>query len=165
MRKCTLSCALAVLVLNAPNAKAGNFDSVYFGINVGSNRSTKSRPPSLPDKTTRYNGVVAGYNWDFQSFLLGVNGFLDSHDSSYTGKDSGVDVKLGVPEEDWLPYVKAGFANSQPGARLHLGLGAEYKFAASWSFYGEWMTDCKNSGTTKYENTNFLIGVNFYFGY
>jgi OOP family OmpA-OmpF porin len=135
---------LAVLLLGVANAKATEFDSWYLGINAGSNKSSAT---GLADKNTGYLGLAAGYNWDMRTFLLGVDGFVDTHGSSHTGQDAGVDVKLGLPLAAWLPYAK---------------LGVEYKFAPQWSVYGEWTTDKKSSGATDYKNNNLLIGVNYY---
>lgn len=161
MKRSTWKCALAVLLLGVANAKATDFDGGYLGINAGSNKSSAT---ALADKDTDYLGLAAGYNWDMQTFLLGVDAFVDNHSSGHSGQDAGVDVKLGLPLEAWLPYAKLGLAGTNPGTRFHGGLGVEYKFAARWSAYGEWMTDKKSSGATEYKNTNLLLGLNYYFG-
>ena len=161
MNKTALGCGLAVFVLCVSNTKASEFDGFYVGANVGSNKSTATL---RPDKTESYVGAVAGYNWDFQSFLLGANAFVDAHSSAYSGKDAGMDVKLGLPMKEWLPYAKLGLTDSEPGTRAHAGLGVEYKFYSQWSINGEWMRDKKSIGPVNYENNNFVIGVNYYFG-
>ena len=161
MKPYTLGIASAILALCAAHAGATEFDGFYAGVNAGSNKSTAS---GLADKTNTYGGVVAGYNWGFPDFLLGLNGFYDFHGAGYTGQDGGVDVKLGLPLTNWLPYAKLGVAGTSPGARFHGGLGVEYKFAPRWSVNGEWATDKKSSGPISYKNNNFLIGLNYYFG-
>lgn len=161
MNKTALGCGLAVFVLCVSNTKASEFDGFYVGANAGSNKSTATL---RPDKTKSYVGAVAGYNWDFQSFLLGVDAFFDGHNSAYSGKDAGADVKLGLPMNEWLPYAKLGLTDSEPGTRAHAGLGVEYKFDSQWSINGEWMRDKKSVGPANYENNNFVIGLNYYFG-
>lgn len=161
MKRSTWKCALAVLLLGVANAGATDFDGWYLGINAGQNKSSAT---ALADKDTGYLGLAAGYNWDMQTFLLGVDAFADTHSSGHSGQDAGLDVKLGLPLEAWLPYAKLGLAGTSPGTRFHGGLGVEYKFAARWSAYGEWMTDKKSSGATDYKNTNLLVGLNYYFG-
>ena len=160
MKKCTWSCALAVLILGVSTTKASEFDGLYIGVNGGSNKSSAT---SLSDKSTNYAGVVAGYNWDMQGYLLGVDGFYDGHGSSYTERDDGLDVKLGLPMQSWLPYAKLGMAATSPGNRFHGGLGVEYKLADSWSVNGEWTTDSKEDNAITYKNNNFVIGLNYYF--
>jgi len=159
MKKYLQSCAL-MLLLSASNTGASEFDGLYIGVDAGSNKSTAT---ALSDKTNSYVGAVAGYNWDFQNFLLGVDVFLDAHGSSYTGKDVGGDVKLGLPMMQWLPYAKLGLSATDPGTRVHGGLGVEYKLTERWSVNGEWMVDSKSSGATSYKNNNLVIGFNYYF--
>lgn len=155
------SCVLIALLAGVANTKAGEFDGLYVGLDAGANKSTAT---ALSDKNNSYAGVVAGYNWDFESYLLGVDAFYDAHNSSYTKEDGGVDAKLGLPMNKWLPYAKLGLAATTPGTRLHGGLGVEYKFAEQWSVNGEWMTDKKSSDGIDYKNNNFVVGVNYYFG-
>ena len=160
MKKYLPSCALMALLLGVSNLKASEFDGLYVGVNAGSNKSTATL---LSDKSNSYAGVVAGYNWDFQSYLLGVDVFYDAHNSSYTKEDAGADVKLGLPMHQWLPYAKLGLAATTPGTRIHGGLGVEYKLADKWSVNGEWMTDSKSSDGISYKNNNFVVGLNYYF--
>ncbi len=160
MKKYIRSCALVVLIGSVSTANAGEFDGLYIGVNGGSNQS---RATSLPDKSLNYAGVVAGYNWDMKSYLIGVNGFYDGHRSSYTGRDGGLDVKLGLPMRSWMPYVKFGIAGTNPGNRFHGGLGADFKLSDSWSINGEWTTDRKEKNAITYKNVNFVIGLNYYF--
>lgn len=151
----------AAFVLGASVAYASEFDGPYVGIDAGSNKSTAS---ALPDKSSSYAGVLAGYNWGMQGFLLGVNAFYDGHNSSYTKQDGGLDIKLGLPMSAWLPYAKLGAVGTTPGTRLHGGLGLEYKLAPHWSLNGEWTTDKKSSNGINYKNSNFVLGLNYYFG-
>ena len=161
MNKTAMSCGLAVFILYISNTEASDFDGFYIGANAGSNRSTAT---SLPDKKSNYAEVEAGHNWDFQNFLLGVNAFFDTHHLSYTGKDAGMDLKLSLPIEAWLPYIKVGLTDSDPGVRAHGGLGAEYKFAPQWSINGEWTVDSITFRKKNYKNSSILIGINYYFG-
>lgn len=153
--------AAALCLLVAADAHAGEFGGFYAGVDAGANLSTAT---SQVDRKSAFAGAVAGYNWEFQRYLVGVNGFYDAHGQAYTGKDAGLDIRLGLPLSSWLPYVKLGAAGTSPGARVHGGLGVEYKFAASWSVNGEWTADSKSSGPVTYNNNNFAIGVSYHFG-
>lgn len=118
--------------------------------------------------------------------LLGVDGFMDFNGKkthtgvapapatvNYGSHVYGLDLKLGLPNGNWMPYAKLGYAHT--GGRgdayasavgdngAHLGLGVEYKFAPSWSVAGEWTNNSGKSGATKLDNNNFTLGVNYYF--
>lgn len=161
MNKTATGCGLAVFLLCVAGTEASEFDGYYIGISAGSNKSTATL---RPDKSSSYGGAAAGLNWDYQGVVLGVNGFLEGHNSSYTGNDAGIDAKIGLPMDAWLPYAKLGVAESDPGARMHAGLGVEYKFASQWSVNGQWTRDKKSIGSVNYINNNFAIGLNYYFG-
>ncbi len=160
MKKKTSGFSFAALLLAVSGAYASEFDGWYVGVDAGSNKSTAT---ALADKSSTYAGLVAGYNRDMGGFLLGANAFYDAHNSSYTKEDGGLDIKLGLPMSQWLPYVKAGLAATTPGTRVHAGLGVEYKFADRWSVNGEWMTDKKTDTGVDYKNNNLVIGLNYYF--
>lgn len=160
MKKNASGFSFAALLLAVSMANASEFDGWYIGVDAGSNKSTAT---ALADKSSTYGGLVAGRNWDMGGYLLGANAFYDSHNSSYTKEDAGLDLKLGLPMGQWLPYLKAGLAATTPGTRVHAGLGVEYKFADSWSVNGEWMTDKKADSGVDYKNNNFVVGLNYYF--
>jgi len=160
MRNKILSLSLAMLTLTAAIASASEFDGLYAGIDAGSN---KSKATGLSDKSSGYAGLTGGYNRDMQGYLLGLNVFYDDHSSSYTRQDDGVDIKLGLPMNQWLPYAKLGVALTDPGTRAHAGLGVEYKLNDSWSVNGEWTTDKKTDNGIDYRNNNIVVGLNYYY--
>lgn len=160
MKKSTVSVALSIALLSMTSAGASDFAGSYVGANVGQNRTEQSLSP---DKTEEYAGLVAGHNWDIGGVVLGVNGFGDFHKKAYTGRDYGIDGKLGMPSGKWMPYLKLGWAGTDPGDRAHGGLGIEYKLSRAWGVVGEWTTDKKEANSIDYENNKFTIGLNYYF--
>ncbi|MCX7193082.1 MAG: OmpA family protein [Proteobacteria bacterium] len=176
MKKNTMSIALAAALLSISVAQAGEFSGGWVGAKAGSDRSSLT---TLDTKSANTYGVEAGYNWDVSSFLLGVDGFVDSNRSathnpgavSYGSKDYGLDAKLGLPSGNWLPYAKLGYgrinangaASTFGASGAHLGLGVEYKFAPHWSVAGEYTSASAKNAGSKLTNNNLTIGVNYYF--
>ena len=178
MKKSMMSVAVTAALLSMSAVQASEFKGAYVGVNVGMNHS-KLGAVSAPNKF--YPGVQAGYNWDVTSnVLFGVEGFVDGHSKSVTATDAGIDAKLGYTMGKFMPYARLGAAATTPGTRIHGGLGLEYKFAPSWSVFGEMTADRRKdtlTTTTNFNgavaksvvtdnttrNTNFAIGVNYYF--
>ena len=160
MRKITAGIALALVLLTMSTAQASEFRGGYLGGKIGYNTNS---PTTTNTANKSYLGAEAGYGWDKGDVLLGVDGFADGHNKSITGRDYGVDVKLGVPMNNFMPYVKLGVAGSNPGARVHGGLGMEYKLAPHWSVVGEWTADSKNVNSQVRKNSNISVGINYYF--
>jgi len=158
MKRISLS---ILLVSIAVNSNASEFEGGYIGANLGSNTAAAT---ALSDKKSTYLGLKAGYNWDWNNFVVGAEGFVDAHQDSYTSSDAGVDARLGLPMDRWMPYAKLGLAATTPGARLHGGVGVEYRLTDRWSVNAEWTRDSKDdSGVTK-KNNNIAVGLNMYFG-
>ena len=153
-----ISCAIALFGIAA--AQASDFDGGYLGGKVGYN---KNKPETSATSNKVYPGIEAGYGWDMNGMVLGVDAFLDGHTKSITGKDYGADLKLGFPSSDFMPYVKLGLAGSDPGTRVHGGVGVEYKFSPQWSITGEWTADSKTVNSVKNTNSNISLGINYYF--
>ena len=175
MKKSMMSVAVTAALLSMSAVQASEFKGAYIGANVGMNHS-KIGTLSAPNKF--YPGVQAGYNWDLTSnVLLGVEGFVDGHNKGVTNTDSGIDAKLGYTMGKFMPYARLGAAATSPGTRIHGGLGLEYKFAPSWSVFGEMTADRKSASVAAVKNgpvalpavdatarnTNYAIGVNYYF--
>jgi OOP family OmpA-OmpF porin len=191
MKKNTMTMALTASLLSISAVQAGEFSGGWLGAKVGSNRSdiagaATAAIPTANSKTANTYGIEGGYNWDMSSnFLLGVDGFADFNQKSthtattatgalnYGSDVYGMDVKLGLPSGNWLPYAKLGYGSSRltggvatgSGSGAHLGLGVEYKFAPQWSVAGEYTTisDKFNNNTQKLRNKNLTIGLNYYF--
>lgn len=167
-------------------AQASEFAGAYAGGKIGANRTDMT---DVSKKSATATGLEAGYNWDMDGMLLGVDGFVDfnakkKHSGgaggiapasvNYGSRVYGLDLKLGLPNGNWMPYAKLGYARTDgrgdPYASVigdggaHLGLGVEYKFAPQWSVAGEWTNGDGKSGATELDNNNFTIGVNYYFG-
>ncbi len=160
MKKSALVAALLGAQLST-GIHASEFEGAYLGLHLGNNQSSAT---SRPDRNNGYLGLKAGYNWDWNSLLLGAEGYIDTHSDSYTGQDAGLDARLGLPMSRWLPYARLGLVDTAPGTRPHGGLGVEYSLDQRWSVNAEWTTDSKNDGGTTYKNRNIAIGINFRLG-
>ncbi len=183
MKKSTIAIALSAALLSISVAQATEFSGGWIGAKAGSNRSDIAGAAAVSAKSASTYGFEAGYNWDVSSFLLGVNGFADFNQKSthvatpaavnYGSDVYGLDVKLGLPSGNWLPYAKLGYGSARltggaiagNGSGTHLGLGVEYKFAPHWSVAGEYtsISDKYSNNTQKLNNNNFTIGINYYF--
>ncbi len=184
MKKCTMSVVLATALLGAAVAQAGEFDGGYVGAKIGVNRTDMT---AVSRQSPVATGLEGGYNWNMDNLLLGVDGFLDINGKkthtgvapapaavNYGSHVYGLDLKLGLPSGNWMPYAKLGYAHvagrgdayasviGDSGA--HLGLGVEYKFAPDWSLAGEWTNNSGKSGVTKLNNNNLTLGINYHFG-
>ncbi|MHB0926676.1 MAG: OmpA family protein [Gallionellaceae bacterium] len=183
MKKITMTVALAVASLGMTAAQAGEFDGGYVGGKIGVNRTDMT---GVSRQSPIATGLEGGYNWNMNSMLLGVDGFMDFNGKkthtgvapapatvNYGSHVYGLDMKLGLPNGNWMPYAKLGYAHT--GGRgdayasavgssgAHYGLGVEYKFAPQWGVAGEWTNNSGKSGATKLNNDNFTLGVNYYF--
>lgn len=184
MKTSTLAVALTFVSLGMTAAHAGEFDGGYVGGKIGVNRTDMT---AVSRQSPVATGLEGGYNWNWNSMLLGVDGFLDFNGKkTHTGAAPapatvhygshvyGLDLKLGLPGDKWMPYAKLGYAHvggrgeayaSAVGDNgAHLGLGVEYKFAPNWSLAGEWTKNSGKSGATRLDNDNFTLGINYYFG-
>jgi len=181
-----MTIALAAALLSISAVQASEFSGGWIGAKVGSNSSdiagsATAALPTVNAKRANTYGFEAGYNWDMNGFLLGVDGFADFNQKSthtaapagtvnYGSDVYGLDVKLGLPSGSWLPYAKLGYGSVRAtGAATgsangtHLGLGVEYKFAPHWSVAGEYTTISGKNGGQKLNNNNLTVGVNYYF--
>ena len=183
MKKSLMNIALATALVSATGVYASEFDGGYIGAKIGANRTDMTAVSRQSPVTT---GLEGGYNWNMDNVLLGVDGFIDFNGKkthtgvapapatvNYGSHVYGLDLKLGFPSGDWMPYAKLGYAHvggrgdayasviGDSGA--HLGLGVEYKFAPNWSVAGEWTNNTGKNATTKLDNNNFTLGVNYYF--
>lgn len=184
--------ALAVMsgVTSVHALANGEFDGPFVGGKIGGNRSSADgKPYSGSVDSTLAAGLEAGYNWQLDSALIGLSAtydFVDSHnadhdngsrrrsnDNSKYGSNGGsLDLKLGVPIENWLPYVKVGYGYvSGTDALDHLGAGAfhggagvEYKLAPNWGLAGEWTTTRPTDHDQKLRNNTLTLNLNYYFG-
>lgn len=176
MKKVTMTLTLAVTLLGMNAVQASEFDGVWVGAKLGYNVSDLT---ALDKKNATAFGLEGGYNWDMDTFLLGVAGFADLNGKAthnpglvnYGSRAYGLDGKLGLPVENWLPYAKLGYARTAgnagasaiSGGGVHFGLGVEYKFMPHLSVSGEYTLGSAKTGAVKLNNNNFTVGVNYYF--
>ena len=183
MKKSTMNIVLATALLGSAVVQASEFDGVYMGGKMGMNRSDISGVANAASKSTQTFGFEEGYNWDMENFLVGGSFFADFNqktthaavpDLHYGSNTIGLDLKLGLPSANWMPYAKLGWARVTgsgvfPASQfkytndLHLGLGVEYKFAPNWSAAGELTTAASKTNGSKLDNRNVTIGLNYYF--
>lgn len=161
MKKNTMGITLAAALLSMAAANASEFKGAYVGGNIAYNKNT---PTSTTTSNKAYLGLQAGYNWEMNNnIVLGLEGFVDGHSKSVTSNDAGIDAKAGYVMGNLMPYARLGAAATQPGTRVHGGLGLEYKFAPQWSMFGEVTSDSKSVNSVTQKNTNVGVGVNYYF--
>jgi OOP family OmpA-OmpF porin len=183
MKKGTTGIVLATALLGATVAQASEFSGLYIGGKMGMNRSDISGVANAASKNSETFGFEEGYNWDVDSFLVGGSFFADFNQKTthtavpnlhYGSNTIGLDLKLGLPSSNWMPYAKLGWARVTgsgvfPASQfkytndLHLGLGVEYKFAPNWSAVGELTTAASKVNGSKLDNQNITIGLNYYF--
>ena len=184
MKKCTMNIALATALLGAAVVQASEFGGMYIGGKMGMNRSDISGVANAAGKSTQTFGFEEGYNWDVDNFLVGGSFFADFNQKTthtavpnlhYGSNTIGLDLKLGLPSANWMPYAKLGWARVMglgvfPASQfkytndLHLGLGVEYKLAPNWSVAGELTTAASKINGSRLDNRNLTIGLNYYLG-
>ena len=180
MKKTTMTIALAAALLSVSAVQASEFEGGWIGIKAGSDRNHVSGSTPMDTQPSKTYGLEAGNNWDMSGYSLGLDGFINSNRNAthnpggklYGSEVYGLDVKLGLPVGNWLPYAKLGYARTAQnhaesaisGNGAHLGLGVEYKLAPQWSLAGEFTSATANSNGDKVTNNNFTLGINYYCG-
>ncbi len=189
MKKSTISIAVAAALLSMGAAQASEFDGMFIGGKIGANSSNITGAVTANKKTSAVYGIEEGYNWDMGSFLVGGAFFLDLNQKAghnmtglggpttgeYGSASMGLDVKLGLPTGEWMPYAKVGWDRTTGTAvfgansfkytnHLHLGFGVEYKLNTNWSVAGEWTRTGSKATNATLTNDNFTVGLNYYFG-
>lgn len=160
MKRIKMSATLVFVLLCTTSVPAMAFEGAYLGGKIGYN---SSNPASSRTSDEAYLGGDAGYVWNQGDVLLGLDAFADNHRKSATGRDLGVDVKLGFRSDKFMPYIRLGLVGTKPGTRVHGGLGLEYKFDPHWSVVGEWTGDTKTVNSIDQTNSNISFGLNYYF--
>lgn len=166
-----------------PNVNRGK----YFGGKFGINNSRASGAVNVPSATTLAYGLQGGYlqggySWDLNYVVAGIGAYFDwnnytlhSNGVAYSSHAYGLDARLGVPIEDWLPYIKVGYGYSSGSQEINLrtvsqtgrnlAAGFEYNFAPRWSVIAEYKTDkfSNRDGSITILNRIFSFGFNYYF--
>jgi outer membrane immunogenic protein len=155
--------ALIIAMTGLSCAQASEFSGAYAGFKVGQNRSDASGVVNTKSHDTTFPGLTAGYNFDVSRFVIGAEVFADLHNDSTTYRDGGVDLKVGMPFNSFMPYARLGATGNWPNTRLHGGLGIEYKLIKNASIATEWTTDTSKHDGTKRRNASVTFGVHYYF--
>ncbi|MES1982813.1 MAG: OmpA family protein [Pseudomonadota bacterium] len=178
MKKIVMSFATSIVVLAIGPAAASGFSGGYLGGKLSSNNTDISGAAAAPGNTATSYGLQGGRGWDKENFMLGVEGFYDHNRqsghaaiSTYGSNVYGVDFKLGLPLDNFLPYAKLGYAHTGgfgaaaafSGSAVHSGFGVEYKFTTNWSVAGEWSTSAPSSNGSALKNNNSSLMLNYYF--
>lgn len=158
-----LFAALVIVATGISCAAASEFAGPYAGVKLGENWSDASGVVNKDSHATFFPGLTAGYNFDVKQFVIGGEAFADFHHGSTTYKDAGIDLKAGMPFNSLMPYGRLGFTGTWPNARLHYGIGLEYKLAKQWSIAGEWTADSNTHDGTKRKNNSMTVGAHYYF--
>jgi OmpA-OmpF porin, OOP family len=183
MKKRIVTLALLAALSAMASAQASEFDGGFIGARAGLNRSDISGLTAAGGKDATTFGIDGGYNWDIQSFLLGVDVFADSNSkadhgiaaapftTNYGSNAYGVDLKLGLPNGSWMPYARLGYSQTNgtggssaiSGGGLHGGVGIEYKYTLNWGVNAEWSTSSAKTNGSKLNNDNLTVGIRYYF--
>ncbi|WP_244815734.1 porin family protein [Caballeronia sp. Lep1P3] len=156
---------LLVSLLSATTIHASEFAGPYVGAKLGVNRSDATgNHYQTSGQATFFPGIVAGYGFDVDRFVLGVEGFADFHSRSTTKNDAGVDVRFGMPlDGNVMPYARIGATGSWPDTRLHYGAGLEYKIRQHWSVAVEYTGDTSHYDGGHRRNDSLTAGVHYIF--
>jgi outer membrane immunogenic protein len=155
--------ALVIALTGISCAQASEFAGPYAGLKIGQNWSDASGVINKGTHSTTFPGLTAGYGFDVSRFVIGPEVFADFHHGSSTYKDGGVDLKFGMPFNLVMPYARLGVTGTWPNARVHGGLGVEYKFMKKASVAAEWTADSSSHDGTKRRNDSLTIGFHYYF--
>lgn len=155
--------ALVIALTSISCSQASEFAGPYAGVKVGENWSDASGAVNVKSHATAFPGLTAGYGFDVKQFMIGAEVFADFHHGSTTYKDGGVALKVGMPFNMIMPYARLGMTGTWPDARLHGGMGVEYKFLKQFSVAAEWTADLSSHEGTKRRNDSMTVGVHYYF--
>lgn len=144
------------------HVQASEFAGPYVGAKYGADFSRETGAV-YSSESVPFFGVTAGYNVDVQNFVIGAEAFGDFHERAATRKDGGIDMKLGLPMNDVMPYARLGFTGGWPDTRLHYGLGVEAKFAKHVGVAVEWTGDTSHSAGERRENDSLTLGAHYFF--
>lgn len=154
------TCLIVVPVIGY--TQTADFSGAHVGVRFGVNRSDASgNGVNVASQNKTYPGFSLGYGWQMDSFYVGLETFADYHVHSTTGKDAGLDLKLGLPNQRWMPYVKLGVVGTTP-YRMHQGVGLAYGLNKNWSVDAEWTHDRSTLSGLERSNHNLSVGLHYY---
>lgn len=144
-----------------------NWTGVYLGVNGGGGWGTAKAAGFDWDVSGGLIGGTVGYNWQFGTWVLGLEGDADwaNISGSLTGTSakanflSTIRGRVGYSFDRWMPYVTGGLAvgnvkveemglsESKTHAGWTVGTGVEFAFAPQWSAKVEYLyVDLGNIG-------------------
>ncbi|HTN92948.1 MAG TPA: outer membrane beta-barrel protein [Gallionella sp.] len=165
---------------------ASEFWGKYFGAKIGINNSSVTGTIDIPSASTLAYGaqggyLQGGYNWELYSTIVGlgvyydVNNFASHSDNvGYSSRSYGLDFKLGLPVDEWLPYVKLGYGrgmatsnadlNSVSQYGRNIAIGVEFNVAPRWSLIAELKSSkfSNDDNTVTVHNKLLAFGFNYY---
>lgn len=137
-----------------------NWTGAYIGLNAGGGWG-KSEYGSFDkyDVSGGLIGATLGYNWQFGTWVLGVEGDIDWTNIKGTGAFSEtkneflstVRGRVGYSFDRWMPYVTGGlavgnikahdaaFSKDETKAGWTVGTGVEFAFAPQWTAKVEYL--------------------------
>jgi outer membrane immunogenic protein len=145
-------------------APVNNWTGFYIGLNGGGGwgSSNWNGVPAKFDVSGGMVGGTLGYNWQFGTWVVGLEGDIDW--SNINGSDCGgfcqtkndflstIRGRVGYTFDRWMPYVTGGAAignikATSPGSSdvsgtnvgWTVGTGIEYAFAPNWSAKVEYL--------------------------
>jgi outer membrane immunogenic protein len=143
-----------------------NWTGFYVGVNGGGGWGSSKWSPGSLDVSGGLIGGTVGYNWQFGTWVIGLEGDADwanikgstacdvPLNTCQTAKNflSTIRGRVGYAIDRWLPYVTGGAAignikASEPGFATvdntnvgwTVGVGMEYAFAPNWSAKVEYL--------------------------
>ncbi|CAB3773186.1 outer membrane protein [Paraburkholderia humisilvae] len=146
-----------------PTQVHSEFAGPYVGIKLGENWSNAKGVVNTATRARTFFGAMAGYGFDVGPFVLGPEVFADLHNGSTTGRDAGVDARIGLPINRIMPYARIGFTGISPDTRFHGGLGVEYAVSEDVHVGLEWAADTSHTNGTKRNNNSLTVGLQYYF--
>ncbi len=131
-------------------AAAFDWSGFYVGVHGGGawgDFSTNIWQDAFGNSSSVLGGVQAGYNYQINQFVLGVQTDL-AYTNLATGQDvipgivgvnanlnwlGSTTVRAGYAIDTWLPYVKGGFAYGETKANIDSLIYSDSKWATGWT--------------------------------
>ena len=180
-----IAIVLIAALLNVVPAQASDYKGGYLGWKFGINNSAATGTINAPSESTLAYGLQGGYlqggyNWDLSTVTIGAGAYADfnayeihANGVEYGSQAYGVDIKLGLPLDDWFLYGKIGYGHSSgnrdlktvAGKSPNVALGFEYKIRGRWGAIVEYKYDAfsNEDNSTRIRNTTLSFGMNYYF--
>lgn len=163
MKKVLLLAFVLSIVCGA--ARAGGIEGYYAGVRVGHDDYLNTGP-SGAGVSHYFVGGELGYNWKLtQTYLTGIDLWVDNHQRPYSGRDWGVDFKLSdYHDGDLYYYGKAGYVMAADlGSHVHIGGGVEYRVSPKMWAVLEGSVAAPFARSQNANNAKLLLGVNYRF--